>query len=137
MPAWHALCDKWSQEGYAALTPDEKIWLNVRALIDGTNNGGLISLYYNADADTLPDCMAALEQLGAHDVTHQVERVSALFPADALPSFEARNDVINSWDDKDPRIHDLLVEVDVALTPMLDELEQKLDNFVRRMGLAP
>jgi hypothetical protein len=58
---WHALCDKrYGVGGYAALTEDERVWVNIRSLIDSTNGGGIISFFYNSGADTLPDCLKAL-----------------------------------------------------------------------------
>ena len=41
---WHALCGRcFGAQGYATLSRAEKAWINVRALIDSTNNGGLIA----------------------------------------------------------------------------------------------
>jgi hypothetical protein len=134
--AWNALCDKRSRGGYVALTSAERIWLDVRSLIDSVENGGLISYYYNSGADRLPECMAALDHLGAIDIRRQVERVNALFPGGVPPSLNARNDVIDSWDDDNERIDALLTEVDEALMPMLEELEVKLEDFLRRSGLV-
>jgi hypothetical protein len=31
------------RDGYEALTSEEKVWINVRTIIDSTENGGLIS----------------------------------------------------------------------------------------------
>ena len=62
---WQALCEKrYGEPGYLALSDDEKVWLNVRALIDSTNNGGLISFFYNSYADTYQDYLSALDRLG-------------------------------------------------------------------------
>lgn len=71
-----------------------------------------------------------------YDVRRQVERVNALFPGEALRSFDARNEIIGSWDDEGKRIDAFLREVDDTLTPLLADLEQKLDSFIRRCGLA-
>ena len=100
---WHELCDKWSRKGYAALTLPERIWFNVRSLIDLAQNGGLISYYYNSGADTLPDCLAALDSLGANDVRRQVERVNALFGGSVPPSQEARNRICLLYTSPSPR----------------------------------
>lgn len=94
MQQWYALCDKWRDQGYDALTADEKVWFTIRALIDLTENGGIVGYYCNSGADHVDDCMAALDRLGAHDVRHQVERVNALF-GEGLQTFtgETRSSV--------------------------------------------
>ncbi|MBN1511061.1 MAG: DUF4375 domain-containing protein [Phycisphaerae bacterium] len=136
-PRWKAVCDKLACEGYDALTPPERIWVSVRSLIDSTENGGLISYYYNTGADTLPDCLAALDSPGAEDVRRQVERVNALFGRQVPPSLAGRNRIIDSWGDDDERIDAVLTEVDDALQPMFESLETKLDSFPRDVRLLP
>jgi hypothetical protein len=39
--SWQALCARWDQSGYAALSEDERVWFNLRSLIDSVENGGL------------------------------------------------------------------------------------------------
>jgi hypothetical protein len=134
---WNALCDKrYGQGGYSALTNDEKVWLNVRAIIDSTNNGGLISFFYNSYADTLTDSLEALNVLGAGDVRLQVERVCVLF-GDHVPSDgDARNAIINSWPDGDKKRSALLNKIDDYLYDRFPDLEKRLEAFVRKSGLA-
>ena len=134
-PAWIALCEKWEARGYESLSADEKVWMNVRALIDAVENGGVTSFYYNSGADTLADAMAALRRLGAHEVAAQIERVNRLFPGGVPTSIDARNAVIDSWDGS-AQIDRLIEEVDEKLMPMFQELELSLEQFVRQQGLA-
>jgi hypothetical protein len=42
---WAAVCSRWEELGYDSLSADERVWLNVRALIDSIENGGLISFF--------------------------------------------------------------------------------------------
>lgn len=128
---WTALCGKCANTGYASLSDPEKIWLNIRALIDATESGGLISYFYNSGADTLVDAMTALDMLDARDVRLQVERVAHLFAGGVPVTVEARNEVINSWPEGDDARDLLLSEVDRTLMPMLTILERKLESFVR------
>lgn len=110
--------------------------MNVRGLIDSTQNGGLISYYYNSGADTLPDCLEALDSLGACDIRSQVERVNALF-GDSVPrSLDGRNKIIDAWPDDDQLIDTILTEVDETLMPLMEALEVRLENFLRRSGLV-
>jgi hypothetical protein len=95
-PMWKTLCGQMAANGYSSLSDDEKIWVNVRALIDSTNNGGLISFFYNSYADTWPDCLRALETIGAQEILTHVQRVCALFGNDVPLDINERNEVINS-----------------------------------------
>lgn len=133
---WQELVDKWAEQGYEGLAADEKVWLNLRSLIDSVQNGGVISYFYNSGADHLDDCLVALDLLGAGDVRMEVERVSALFPEGVPNTVEERNEVIDSWDQEDPQIDDLLEEVDSQLMPMMTDLETRLERFIRKAGLT-
>jgi proteic killer suppression protein len=108
---WQDLCRRWSDEGYASLSRTEQTWLNIRALIDSTQNGGLISYFYNSGAGTLSDCLEDLKVLEATAVSAQVERVCELFPGGVPTELEARNEIINSWPDGDEMIEALLYDI--------------------------
>lgn len=136
MRGWEALCDKYAARGYDSLSPDERLWINIRGLIDATENGGLISFFYNSGADTFPDCLAALDQLAASDVKAQVTRVTALFPEGVPETIEGRNEVINSWNDENEETDMLLEDVDHNLCELFEELELKLERFLRSRGLG-
>lgn len=131
---WSDLCDRWGSDGYDSLSRPEKTWLNIRALIDSIENGGVISYFYNSGADTLVDCLEDLRELEADSVRVQVERVAELFPGGVPGEIEARNAVIDSWPDGD--IESLLEEVDDELMPLMSSLEEKLSTFLERNGLA-
>ncbi|TWT99421.1 hypothetical protein Pla108_03580 [Botrimarina colliarenosi] len=132
---WSRLCKKWSDEGYSALSPAEKVWLNVRAIIDSTSDGGLISYFYNSGADDYDDMMAALGTLGASNIQSEVKRVAALFPSPMPEDIDVRNDVIGSWSDEDFARDQFLDEVDERLFALFDDLEDKLDAFIKEQGL--
>jgi len=135
-PSWEALCDKYAAQGYSALSPDERLWINIRGLIDATENGGLISFFYNSGADTLPDCLAALDALSASDVKAQVARVTALFPEGVPATLEGRNEAINSWDDDNEETDRLLEDVDHNLYELFENLELTLERYLRSRGLG-
>lgn len=136
LKAWGRLCDKWRAQGYGALSEPERVWLNVRCLIDSIQNGGLISYYYNSGADDLRDCMAGLRQLGAVSVLRAVDRVNALFPDGVPTSVRGRNEVIDAWPD-DGRIGSLLSGLDDEIMPLMESLEASLDKYIVENGLAP
>ncbi|SRR5579884_1346282 len=138
-PRWRTLCDRLAKNGYSSLSGVERVWVNVRALIDSTNNGGLISFFYNSYADTLPDCLEALETLGASDVHAQVQRVCKLFGKSVPLNTKERNEVINSWPDRGSSaqaLDELLNEIDQFLYERFDDLEARLEAFLARAGIA-
>jgi len=131
---WQGLCGRLGDVGYTAISDDERTWLNVRWLIDSVENGGLISYFYNSGADTLLDCRAALAQLGAEAVIAHVDRVAGLFGLEVPLNIERRNAAIGSWPDDGVRDR-ILEEVDEQVTPLMNELEGKLEAFLARTGL--
>ena|GEM_PF-3418928 len=131
---WKALCDRRKSLGYSALSDGDRVWLNVRWLIDSVENGGLISYFYNSAADTFADCHRALLELSAHDVLLRVECVAALFGAEVPATVVARAEVIDAWPDDVGR-DQLLEQIDEELMPMMSELEDQLRTFLIRVGL--
>lgn len=132
---WYETVDKAHQD-YNSLTPDERIWFNIRVLIDAANNGGLISYYYNSGADHLAETMKDLEQLGHKDAIQIIEQINAQFP-DANPSrdLDERNAVISSLPDDEER-DEFMESLDTRFYHMENDLEDSLDVVVKRiMGL--
>lgn len=120
---------------YSRLTPAEQVWIDIRSLIDFTANGGLISYFYNSGANRLNECLIALDLLGADVVRVQVERVIALFPGGVSLTVDGRNEVINSWDDGDEGLDCLLEDVDNVMFGQIEQLEEKLAQFLADNGL--
>jgi hypothetical protein len=132
---WQGLCGRLEAVGYAALSGDERTWLNVRRLIDSVENGGLISYFYNSGADTFLDCRAALDQLGAQTVIAHVDRVAGLFGPEVPLTLEKRNAVIDSWPNDGVR-NRILEEVDEQVVPLMHELEDTLEAFLAQTRLV-
>ena len=135
---WNAVCDRLVNEGYGALAPAERNWVNLRSLIDAVQNGGAISYFFNPSADTFNDCLSALNSVDAGEVRSQLDRVVVLFPDGISSDIGARNAVIDSWPDEDgdSEIDQLLADVDSRLMPLMDDLEQRLASYLKRSGLA-
>jgi hypothetical protein len=130
--SWFQLCDKHDEKGYESLSADERIWFNVRGLIDAIENGGLISFYYNHGTDDLDDTMEDLQKIDAIEVINMLEEVNELFP-NGKPSkdIDERNEVIDSWDGK---YEELLESLDERFYDQLQEtLELKLDKVIQRL----
>jgi hypothetical protein len=127
---WQTLCGRLEDVGYAALSDDERTWLNVRWLIDSVESGGLISYFYNSGADTFVDCRAALEQVGALTVAALVNRVAELFGLEVPLTLEKRNAIIDAWPDDGVRDRILADVDDQLMPPLMHELEDKLRAFL-------
>ncbi|MFP5115214.1 DMP19 family protein [Bacillaceae bacterium C204] len=72
---WNQLFDKYEEKGYLSFSSDERIWFNVRGLIDAIENGGLISFYYNYGADYLDDTLEDLQKIDAIEVVHLLQKI--------------------------------------------------------------
>lgn len=130
---WNQLYDKCYKKGYESLSSDERIWFNVRGVIDAINNGGTISYYYNHGADDLDDTLEDLQKIDAIDVVNLLQKMNKLFP-NGTPSknIDERNEVIGSWEDG--QYDDLLESLDERFYDALEEaLEIKLDKVVKRL----
>lgn len=128
---WEKLVDKWSNTGYECLTPDERIWFNVRSLIDAVSNGGLISFYYNPGADYLDETIEDLHKLGEQQVVNLIKKINKLFPNSKPPrDIDKRNEIIDSWDDKN---EELFETVDSHFYELEEDLELKLEPIIKRI----
>jgi hypothetical protein len=133
---WEKLVDKAISSGYESLTPDEKVWLNAQYLTNSIGNGGLISYYNNSPADTLEDCLRALEVLGATRMKALMERMNKLFPGGVPKEITARNEVINSWPEDDEDLEKLLEEIEGLASSEAEKVEVKLVEFIQRTGIG-
>lgn len=132
---WEELVDKANSGGYGSLSPDEKVWLNAQYLTNSIGNGGLISYYYNSSADTLEDCLQALEILGATRMKGLMERINRLFPGGVPKDVATRNEIINSWPEDDENLEELDDIENVALSEMT-KVESRLVEFIQQTGIG-
>ena len=133
---WEKLVDKAGSNGYDSLLPNEKIWLNVQYLTNSIGDGGLISYYYNSPADTIDDCLKALEVIGATEMKALMERMNKLFPEGVPKDITARNEVISSWPDDDEGFEQLLEEIEELASLETIKVEYKLVLFIQKTGIG-
>lgn len=129
---WHELCEKLDREGYESFTPDERIWFNIRGIIDAIGDGGLYSYYYNHWVDYVDETLEDLQKIDAIEVANILNRVNQLFPNGRPPKdIDERNDIIESWEGQ----YDELIEsFDEEFYNALEEnLEIKLESVVKRV----
>ncbi len=136
---WEIVVDKYFKSGIGSLSLGERIWLYIRSLIDATENGGLISYFYNPGAEHLQDCLLALNELRAIDVKTEVQKILKYFPDGVPDDIDKRNDIINSWNDKydDGVLEKDLDGIDHTLFKLFPELERKMGEFLIQEGILP
>jgi len=129
---WNQLFEKYDEKGYLSFSSDERIWFNIRGLIDAIENGGLISFYYNFGADHLDETLEDLKKINANEVINMLEKVNELFQNGTPPKdIDNRNEIIDSWDGQ---YEELLESLDERFFNELQEtLEIKLDKVVKRI----
>ncbi|QIP15243.1 DMP19 family protein [Spirosoma aureum] len=126
---WGKLVDK-AFTNYLSLSPDERIWFNIEALIGDVDNGGLISHYYNSGADYNKQTIEDLYSLGFPAIAALLMQMNSLFP-DGQPStdIDERNEVIDNWPEGE---YDALSqELDQQFYSMEAELESKLVQHIQ------
>lgn len=126
---WARLVEK-GFANYKSLSADERIWFNIQSLIGAVDNGGLISYYYNSDADHVRETMVDLRYIDAVVVADLLEQINNLFP-NSQPStdIDQRNEVIDAWADN--AYDDLFDELDQRFYALEDELEIKLVRHIQ------
>ena len=75
-------CDR---DGFAALTPAEKVAYCVDALEREVNNGGFDQFFWNSSGDTAHQTHAALLEIGAREAAALVRDAIAAFPGAKVP----------------------------------------------------
>jgi hypothetical protein len=133
---WEKLVCKAVSMGHESLSPDERVWLNVQYLTNSICNGGLISYYYNSPADTIEDCLKALEVIGADRIKTLMERMNTLFPGGVPKNITARNEVIDSWPEDDKDIERFLDKIEESASSEAEKVEAKLVKFIQKTGIG-
>lgn len=132
MPHWKNLINKVDEIGYEKLSENERLWFNIRDLIDSADNGGLISFYYNSGADHLDETIEDLAKLNASEVIEILSKINKLFPNAKPPKdIDARNETISSWEDE--VIDDLLEDLDNEFYELEEDLESRIEPIVKKL----
>jgi predicted NBD/HSP70 family sugar kinase len=132
---WKELIKKLDEKGYKSLSPDERIWLNVRGVIDAIGNGGVASYYVDSWADNLGDTLVDLQTIDASEVINLLEQVNMLFP-NGKPStdIDERNNILEVLGGQMDNLDDFFERLSKRFFEELEEpLEIKLDEVVKRL----
>ncbi len=130
---WNIVVDK-AIKDYNSLSHSERIWFNIQVLIDSTNGGGLISYYYNSGADHVYDAIENLDFLMMDKVSGIIKNHNAiLFKNSKVPTdIDERNEYITNLDEN---TNDKLEDFEIEIMGLIDELEEKLNLFLKQEKL--
>jgi hypothetical protein len=106
---WEAVANKAYQD-YNSLSKNERIWVNMRMLIDSFNNGGLISYYYNPGASYVYETLEDLKYLGLDEARIIIQSYNQLLcPNSQVPKdIDERNECVEKIDEQtDQAMEDL------------------------------
>ena len=129
---WEALSQK-AVADYVSLTPDERVWFNCHSLMEQAENG-IISFYYNENADHVNDTIQGLEKIGFTEPVELLKKINALFPDGIVPDIEKRNEIINSWESEE--YNALFEEIDDKFNGFKKKFESKVLDFIINKGIA-
>ncbi len=130
---WADIVEKSYSDGYDALTDHEKVWFNIQCLVQAVNGGGFIDYYSNKEADTVDDCVRALDVIGAANTRRLVERVNGLFEHGVPKDMDERNMEMEHW----PTSNDaVLNDFEIAYLAQKENIEELLVNFIVETGIG-
>ena len=75
---------RYDRDGFASLTPAERVAYCVDALEREVNNGGFEQFFWNSSGDTAHETVEALEAIGAGQAAQMVREAMACFPGGAV-----------------------------------------------------
>ena len=133
---WRQLCDKWINDGYESLSEPEEVWLNTRSLIDSVNNGGLVSFFYNSNAELYDETVYALGEIGGFEVQELLESYGKQFGEEVPYDIDERNEIINSWKDDGPAAQ-VREKIEKEILAMMDPLDEQLTSYLKQHNFDP
>ncbi len=130
---WADIVEKSYLDGYDALTDHEKVWFNIQCLVQAVNGGGFIDYYSNKEADTVDDCVRALDVIGAANTRRLVERINGLFEHGVPKDMDERNMEMEHW----PTSNDAVInDFEIAYLAQKENIEELLVNFIVETGIG-
>ena len=129
---WMGLVVKANSEGHDALEDHEKIWFNVQCLIQAINSGGFLGYYSSSVAETVNDCLHALDVIGATNSRRLVERVNSLFEHGVPKDMDERNMEMDHWPTSNEAV---LNDMEIAYFTQEENIEELLVNFIVEKGI--
>ncbi len=130
---WMDLVGKESSRGYETLTDHEKVWFNIQCLVQALNSAGFVSYYSSSVANTVDDCLHALDVIGAANSKVLVERVNSLFEHGVPKDMDERIMEIDHWPTSNEAV---LNDMEIAYFTQEEDVEELLVNFIVEKGIG-
>jgi len=123
---------------YNSLTKEEKVWFNIQLLINAVNNGGVISFFYNYEANHYLETIESLKELKQEKVIELLEKIAIIFPEGIVPKdIDERNRIIESLSDEEDEKYDKMFEnIDNDFFEIENKLEHDLINYLKINNLV-
>jgi hypothetical protein len=127
---WASIVNK-AISNYYSLDSSERIWFNCQVIIDSTQNGGLISYYYNSGAENVYDAIDDIKSLGFENIAGIIQKYNLiLFKGLEVPTdIYKRNEFINSLDES---TDESLQSLETELAKLLQDFKMGLLTFLRK-----
>lgn len=127
---WYSVVER-AFKDYNSLSDDEKIWFNLRGLIDAVCDGGLISYYYNFGAVYIYETIQNLEFFEMHSILDIIKYYNQIiFGEIEVPKdLDERNEYIrNLTEDESVQLDKL--EDKIWEEKLMDKLEDILTEYL-------
>jgi len=127
---WASIVNK-ASNNYYSLNSSERIWFNCQVIIDSTQNGGLISYYFNSGAENVYDAIDDIKSLGFENIAGIIQKYNLiLFKELEVPTdIYKRNEFINSLDES---TDELLQSLETELAKLIQDFKMGLLTFLRK-----
>lgn len=129
---WQRIIEQVEDEGLYSLTPDERLWYNVRQLMDTAEDGGLLSYYYTPHADQMEQLLKDLKKLDAKPALAILTEINQQFPKGNPPQdLDTRIDIMENWDEE--LFEGFTDKLDDDFYEYMNELEELLDPIIEKI----
>jgi hypothetical protein len=123
---------------YDTLTKEEKVWYNIQLLIAAVDNGGMISYFYNHEAEYYLETIESLREIKQEKIIKLLKKQAKIFPKGIVPkNINKRNEIINNIPDKKVGKVDKMGEkIDNDFYQLEDKLETELVDYIIKNNLV-
>jgi hypothetical protein len=120
---------------YNTLTNEEKVWYHIQLLIASVDNGGMISFFYNHEAEYFSETIESLKELKHEKIIKLMKKIAKLFPKGIVPkNIDKRNEIINNIQDrKYEKLHE---KIDREFYKVENKLEADLIEYIIKNKLV-
>jgi hypothetical protein len=136
--AWNEVSEKFAKKGLKGLSPDERLWMNIRNLIDITEENGIVAYYYDPASDRMAETIEALKKINAIPAIAILEELNLQFPEGFPPhDTDERIDCMEEWDEAlfeplfdrlDDDFYDYIPELEILMDPIVGRILKTMES---------